>query len=130
MKVLVDTTVWIDFFRGANSEKVASLEEAIQSREDICCCGFVLAEVLQGIRNEKELVSTKRLFEGLVYLEDDRSTFELAATIYRELRRKGTTIRNSIDCLIAATVIQHGAALLENDRDYKFIDQHYPLNLL
>ncbi|HEY4246937.1 MAG TPA: PIN domain nuclease [Lacunisphaera sp.] len=130
MKVLVDTTVWIDFFRGANSEKVASLEEAIQSREDICCCGFVLAEVLQGIRNEKELVSTKRLFEGLIYLEDDRSTFELAATIYRELRRKGTTIRNSIDCLIAATVIQHGAALLENDRDYKFIDQHYPLNLL
>jgi hypothetical protein len=130
VKVLVDTTVWIDFFRGANSEKVASLEEAIQSREDICCCGFVLAEVLQGIRNEKELVSTKRLFEGLIYLEDDRSTFELAATIYRELRRKGTTIRNSIDCLIAATVIQHGAALLENDRDYKFIDQHYPLNLL
>lgn len=130
MKVLVDTTVWIDFFRGTESENVAKLEEAIRSRADICCCGFVLTEVLQGIKDEKELVSTKRLFEGLIYLEDDRSTFELAATIYRELRREGTTIRNSIDCLIAATVIQHGVAFLENDRDYKFIDQHYPLNRL
>lgn len=130
MKVLVDTTVWIDFFRGTESENVAKLEEAIRSRADICCCGFVLTEVLQGIKDEKELVSTKRLFEGLIYLEDDRSTFELAATIYRELRPKGTTIRNSIDCLIAATVIQHGVAFLENDRDYKFIDQHYPLNRL
>ena len=130
MRLLVDTTVWIDFFRGKASEKVAKLEEAIQKRDDICCCGFVLAEVLQGIRDEKELVSTKRLFEGLIYLEDDRSTFELSATIYRELRKRGTTIRNSIDCLIAATVIQHGVSFLENDRDYRFIDEHYPLSRL
>jgi predicted nucleic acid-binding protein len=128
VKVLVDTTVWIDFFRDVESEQVAKLEEAIRGRADICCCGFVLTEVLQGIRDEKELASTKRLFEGLIYLEDDRSTFELAATIYRELRRRGTTIRNSIDCLIAATVIQHGVEFLENDRDYRFIDRHYPLN--
>jgi predicted nucleic acid-binding protein len=52
----------------------------------------------------------------------------LGASIYRKLRRKGCTIRNSIDCLIAATVVQHGVALLENDHDYQFIDQHYPLN--
>ena len=128
MKILVDTTVWIDFFRGTESEKVAKLEEAIRNREDIYCCGFILTELLQGIKDEKELVSTKRLFEDLIYLEDNRSTFELAATIYRELRRRGTTIRNSIDCLISATVIQHGVSFLENDRDYKFIDQHYPLN--
>ena len=128
MKLLVDTTVWIDFFRGTESDKVEKLEVAIQNRADICVCGFILTEVLQGIKDEKELVATKQLFEGLIYLADDRSTFELAATIFRELRRKGTTIRNSIDCLIAATVIQHGVSFLENDRDYKFIDQHYPLN--
>jgi predicted nucleic acid-binding protein len=89
-----------------------------------------LAEVLQGVRTESEYVATKRQFETLVYLEDDRSTFELGATVYRELRRKGVTIRNSIDCLIAAVVIQHGVHLLENDRDYRYIDQHYPLNRL
>ena len=85
-------------------------------------------EVLQGIRDGKQLIAAKQQFENLTYLESDRSTFELGATIYRELRRHGTTIRNSMDCLISAVVIQHGVNFLENDRDYKFIDRHYPLN--
>ena len=130
MRVLVDTSVWIDFFRGVASAKVAKLEECIGQREDICCCGFILTEVLQGIRAEAEFGATKRRFDGLVYLADNRSTFELGARIYRELRRKGSTIRSPIDCLIAATVVQHGVNLLENDRDFDFIDQHYPLNRL
>ncbi len=130
MKVLVDSTVWSDFLRGRATAQTARLEQCLQNRDDLCCCGFVLAEVLQGVRTESEYVATKRQFETLVYLEDDRSNFELGATVYRELRRKGVTIRNSIDCLIAAVVIQHGVHLLENDRDYRFIDQHYPLNRL
>jgi len=130
MKVLVDSTVWIDFLRGKVTSQTETLDQCLQSRDDLCCCGFVLAEVLQGVRTESEYVATKRQFETLVYLEDDRSTFELGATVYRELRRKGVTIRNSIDCLIAAVVIQHGVHLLENDRDYRYIDQHYPLNRL
>lgn len=130
MRVLVDTSVWIDFFRGGSSAKVARLEDCIRRKEDICCCGFILTEVLQGIRDEKEFVATKRRFEGLVYLADDRSTFELGAGLYRELRRKGATIRSPIDCLIAAIAVQHGVNLLENDRDFHFIDQHFPLNRL
>ena len=130
MKVLVDTTVWIDFFNGRDTPATRRLAQCIDDRDDLCCCGFVLAEVLQGIRDGKQFTATKRQFDNLVYLEDDRSTFELGATIYRELRRAGVTIRNSIDCLIAATVIQHGVNFLENDRDYKFIDQHFPLNRL
>jgi predicted nucleic acid-binding protein len=128
VKVLVDSTVCIDFFGGRETIQTARLEECFQDGEEICYCGFVLAEVLQGIRDEKQLVSVKRQFANLVYLEDDRSTFELGATIYRELRRKGITIRNSVDCLISALVIQQGVNFLENDRDYKFIDQHFPLN--
>lgn len=130
MRVLVDTSVWIDFFRGTPSTKADRFEELIRQKEDLCCCGFILTEVLQGIRDEKEFAETKRLFEGLVYLDSNRSTFELGAGIYRELRRKGATIRSSIDCLIAATVLQHGVHLLENDRDFQAIDQHYPLNRL
>ena len=128
MRLLVDSTVFIDFFRGRETAQTSRLEQCFQNGDDICYCGFVLLEVLQGIRDEKELAVVKRQFENLIYLEDDRSTFELGATIYRELRRKGITIRNSIDCLIAAIVIQHGVNFLENDRDYKFIDEHYPLN--
>ena len=128
MRVLIDSTVLIDFFSGRETAQTGRLEQCFQNRDEICHCGFVLAEVLQGIRDEKQLVIVKRQFENLIYLEDDRSTFELGATIYRELRRKGITIRNSADCLISAVVIQHGVHFLENDRDYKFIDQHYPLN--
>jgi hypothetical protein len=128
MRLLVDSTVWIDFLNGRNTAQTEKLEQHLQNRGDLCSCGFILAEVLQDIREEKQFVATKQQFDNLIYLEDDRSTFELGATICRELRRKGVTIRNSIDCLIAATVIQHGVNFLENDRDYKFIDQHYPLN--
>jgi predicted nucleic acid-binding protein len=128
MRLLVDSTVWIDFLGGRKTAQTEKLEQCIQNRDDLCCCGFVLAEVLQGVREEKEYVATKQQFENLIYLEDDRSTFDLGATIYRELRRKGITIRNSVDCLIAATVIQHRVNFLENDLDYRFIDQHYPLN--
>jgi hypothetical protein len=130
MKVLVDTTVWIDFFNGRNDAQTQKLEQCIQNKDDLCYCGFILTEVLQGIRDEKQFVATKQHFENLIYLEDDRSTFELGASIYRDLRRAGVTIRNSIDCLIAATVIQHGVNFLERDRDYKFIDEHFPLNRL
>jgi predicted nucleic acid-binding protein len=128
MRLLVDSTVWIDFFSGRETIQTAKLEECFQNGDEICYCGFVLAEVLQGIRDEKQFVAVKQQFENLIYLEDDRTTFELGATIYRELRRKGITIRNSVDCLISAVAIQHGVNFLENDRDYKFIDQHYPLN--
>jgi|SRR5665213_221471 len=128
MKVLVDSTVCIDFFNGRETAQTARLEQCFQNHDAICCCGFVLMEVLQGVRGEKERFIVVQQFENLTYLEDDRSTFELGATIYRELRRQGMTIRNSMDCLISAVVIQHGVNFLENDRDYKFIDRHYPLN--
>lgn len=128
MKVLVDSTVFIDFFNGRETAQTTTLEQCFKNHDEICYCGFVLMEVLQGIRDGRQLTAASRQFENLTYLEDDRSTFELGATIYRELRRQGMTIRNSMDCLISAVVIQHGVNFLENDRDYKFIDRHYPLN--
>lgn len=128
MRLLVDSTVWIDFFAARKNPQTDRLKQAIRDGNQICVCGCVWLEVLQGVRLEKELVAIKGHFQNLAYLDDDQSTYELGATIYRELRRDGITIRNSIDCLIAATVIQHGVAFLEHDRDYKFIDRHFPLN--
>jgi predicted nucleic acid-binding protein len=130
MRVLVDSTVWIDFLKNKETPETEKLVELIQCREDLCVCGFILTEVLQGIREEEQYIATKQQFANLVYLDDDKSTFELGATIYRNLRKQGITIRNSIDCLIAAIVVQHDVSLLEHDRDYPFIAAHYPLNLL
>ncbi len=66
MRLLVDSTVWVDFFRGKETAQTEKLGQCIRDREDICCCGFVLAEVLQGIREEKEYVTVKRHFENLI----------------------------------------------------------------
>ena len=86
VRVLVDSTVWIDFLRGTSGPAVQRLELLIDDGEDICICGFVLTEVLQGIRDEKQHLATKAQFENLIYLGNDRSTFELAANIFRDLR--------------------------------------------
>jgi predicted nucleic acid-binding protein len=128
MRVLVDSTVWIDFLNARPSEQTQKLKTCIRNYDTICLCGFVWIEVLQGVRDGRELYFAKQQFKNLTYLEEDRSTFELGATIYRELRQQGLTIRNSMDCLISAVVLQHGVNFLENDRDYKFIDRHFPLN--
>lgn len=68
MMVLVDTTVWIDFFAARSSSHVASLENLIRNREDICICGIILTEVLQGIRKDSELKKTRGLFNNLLFL--------------------------------------------------------------
>jgi hypothetical protein len=128
--VLVDSTVWIDFLRGTSTSQTEALVRLIENRMDLCICGFVLTEVLQGIRNERQFAATREQLERLVYLDSDKSTFELGATIFRSLSQRGITVRNSIDCLIAATVVQHNVALLEDDRDFVFIDKHYPLHLI
>jgi predicted nucleic acid-binding protein len=95
MMVLIDTTVWIDFFAGRQLPHVAALERLIIDREDICICGIVLTEVLQGIRQKSEFRKTKELFNSMIFLPMPYSVFWGAAEIYRNLLRKGITIRNS-----------------------------------
>ena len=99
MMVLIDTTVWIDFFAGRQLPHVAVLESLIKKREDICICGIILTEVLQGIRDINEFRKTQELFNFMIFLPMPYSVFLGAAKIYRNLRRKGITIRNSVDCM-------------------------------
>ena len=127
---LVDTTVWIDIFSGRNTAQVAMLESLIEKREDICLCGVILTEVLQGIRNDKEYKKTKSVLSDLIFFPMTYETFLLAANIYRTLRVKGVTIRNSVDCMIAAVCIENNVRLLHNDRDFDLIAQHFDLSFV
>lgn len=119
--MLVDTSVWIDFFAARSTAQVAVLESSIDQKEDLYLCGVVLTEVLQGIRDDKQYKQTESALSNLIYLPMDQSTFLLAANIYRTLRSRGITIRNSVDCMIAAVCIEHKADLLHNDRDFDHI---------
>ncbi len=127
--VLVDTTVWVDLFSGLTTPQVIVLESLILKREDICLCGVILTEVLQGIRDDKEHAKTQAIFSNLLYLPMIRETFLLAAHIYRSLRARGITIRNSIDCMIAAVCIENKVALLHHDRDFDSISKHFDLKI-
>lgn len=128
--ILVDTTVWIDFFAGREDSHVLRLEKSLQEGETLCLTGVILAEVLQGIRHEREFRKTKNYFESLLYLNLERETFLRSAQIYRSLRKKGVTIRKSVDCLIAASAIENKIPLLHNDRDFDPIAKHCGLKVV
>ena len=128
--VLVDTTVWIDFFGGADRPHAAALEDLIAGDEDICVCGVILAETLQGIRKDSDYRKTRDYFSHLILLPMSEATFLRAADIYRNLRRKGITIRKPVDCMIASTAIEHNLPLLHNDRDFDRIALHSKLRIL
>ena len=130
MMVLIDTTVWVDFFAGRQLPHVAALERLIKGREDICICSIILTEVLQGIREKNEFRKTKKLFNTMIFLPMPYSVFLGAAEIYRTLRRKGITIRNSIDCMIGSVAIENDIILLHNDRDYIPIERHLGLKVM
>jgi predicted nucleic acid-binding protein len=122
MGILVDTSIWIDFFNGENSKGVVKLESAIEARIDICTCGVIVMEVLQGIRDDSKFKLVKEQLDGLVNLEITPSDYLLAANIYRKARVKGFTIRKSIDCIIASVAISNKVSLLHNDKDFDVIE--------
>lgn len=130
MMVIVDTTVWIDFFSGNSQKHVKILENLIAEREDICICGIILTEILQGVREDTAYKKTKQLLGNLMFLPMQYSSFILSADIYRKLRRKGITIRKTMDCMIAAVAIEHDIPLVHNDKDFIPIEKHCGLKVL
>jgi len=127
--VLVDTTVWIDFFADRPEPHVAMLQDRIESDDDLCLCGVIVAEVLQGILSDADYRRTKEYLEDLLLLPMLPATFVRAAEIYRSLRKKGITIRKPVDCMIASVAIDQEAPLLHNDRDFDRIAEHTKLEM-
>ena len=128
--VLIDTTVWIDFFAGKSTPQVSVLELLLSEGKDVCTCGIVLAEVLQGLRDDRTYRKIKSYFGNLIYLQMNQNAFVKSADMYRSLRKKGITIRKSLDCMIAAVAISHHVQLLHNDRDFDPIEKQCGLNVV
>lgn len=130
MMLLVDSTVWIDFFRGRATAQVDYLTRTLEKEEDICICGPILTEVLQGIIDENQFKKTGEFFGHLIFLPLTEYNFILSAEIYRKARSHGHIIRKTIDCIIAACAIAHNIPLLHNDEDFKKIEQYSKLHCL
>jgi len=116
--VIIDTTVWIDYLRGEQNAEVQWLY-AEQSRQRLGLIDIILCEVLQGISEER---SFERVLAELVRYEifaSGGTDYAVAAARnFRALRRRGRTVRKTVDCLIATFCVREGHSLLHRDRDF------------
>ena len=128
--MLVDTSVWIDYFNGRMTPETDLLHLAIQSHQ-VYVGDLVLTEVLQGFRLDKEYDNAREALGSLPVLTlVGPENAILAARNYRLLRKKGITIRSTIDCLIATYCITNEVPLLHSDRDFSLFEQHLGLTIL
>ena len=128
--VIVDTTVWIDYLRGARNAETDWLDHELV-RQRLALTDIIFCEVLQGLSDDEaakeveELLLRFELFEtGGVDLARE------AARNYRTLRRRGRTVRKTIDCLIATFCIREGHSLLHRDRDFDTFEKLLELSVM
>ncbi|MBZ4687448.1 MAG: hypothetical protein PWQ96_1415 [Clostridia bacterium] len=121
--VLVDTSVLISFFKGIKNEQVKKLEEIITKGIPFGINNYIYQELIQGTKTKKEFdllkdyLSTQRFYG----LKNGLRSYENAALLYFNCRKKGITIRSTIDLLIAQTAIENNLYLLHDDRDFSYI---------
>jgi predicted nucleic acid-binding protein len=117
--IVVDTTVWIDFLEARGTPFDRHLAELIEKGASLSLVDIIFTEVLQGIRDDDVFHRTRAGLRAHPILRPrGLETFESAANLYRMARRRGLTIRRSVDCLIAATCLEAGAEIYHNDRDF------------
>jgi predicted nucleic acid-binding protein len=128
--IVVDTSVWIDVFRGAESPVVSRCIELIEDGAPIALTDVILTEILQGVQSEREARLVERHMRAFPILRlESLDDFSLAAQLYRRARRAGVTIGKTIDCLIAAPCIRTGASLFHADADFDRLATCTPLKV-
>ncbi|MCX6053556.1 MAG: PIN domain nuclease [Chloroflexi bacterium] len=128
--LVVDTTVWVDYFNGQINPETDYLDRAI-SEELILMGDLILAETLQGFREDQDIklaqVALSKFEQtGMVNLQLALQS----AQNYRTLRKKGVTIRKTIDCLIATFCVSENHTLLHRDSDFDGFEKHLGLNVV
>ena len=125
--VLVDSSVWVDYFNGQQTKATDHLD-GLLSTEPVAIGDLILAEVLQGFRKNADYNSAKRLLTSLtVYELLGLERAVLAADHYRALRKKGIPVRKTSDVVIATFCIQQAVPLLFSDKDFEPFVAHLGL---
>jgi predicted nucleic acid-binding protein len=118
--LLIDTSVWITVFRDRTGQVRQQLETLIDDRE-VLLTRFTQLELLQGSLDEKEWNLLSTYLDTQDYIEPTSNSWQAAARIYYDLRRKGLTVRSPIDCCIAQAALENNLLLIHNDRDFETI---------
>ena len=116
--ILVDSSVWIDYFNGVDNEQTDRLNEMLGIKP-VAAGDLILTEVLQGFRVGKDYVTAKSLFEELIIFDLVGKDMAIkSAENFRTLRKKGITIRKPVDVIIASFCIEKDLPLLFSDGDF------------
>ncbi|MEN9481179.1 MAG: hypothetical protein RLZZ298_2574 [Pseudomonadota bacterium] len=125
--ILVDSSVWIDYFRGIPTPQTDRLD-ALLPTELLLMGDLILAEVLQGFSSERDFNQAKALLMALPISTLAGADIALqAARNFRQLRALGVTVRKTIDTVIATHCIENGISLLYSDRDFDPFVEHLGL---
>ena len=130
--VLVDTSVWVDFFNAKTTSPVSEvLQKLIENNDAVYICPVIYQEILQGIRNDDTFEEIKNILQDFNMLKFKiMNVTDTAIEIYRKLRKAGITIRKSNDCLIASYAILGDLYLLHKDRDFELMTNEIKLKIL
>ena len=125
--IVVDSSVWIDFFNGVSTPQVERLD-ALLGTTPVAIGDLILVEVLQGFRCDRDLATARQLFRSipLLTMHGSQNAYK-AAENYRSLRQRGITVRKTIDGIIATACIQANLPLLFSDRDFLPYVEHLGL---
>lgn len=122
--VLVDTSIIIDFINNNSHKEIIT---NLLSKKEFSTTEIIIMEVLQGIKNDKTYEKIKSFLESLPLIELNYEDYLRAANIYRSCRKQGTTIRKSIDCIIAAVAMNNNLQMFANNSDFEKIRKHFEL---
>jgi predicted nucleic acid-binding protein len=128
--ILVDSSVWIDFFRNKPTAQAEWLDRNL-GVEGLVVGDLILTEVLQGFTDVRGFNEAKRLLGNLEKVEV--AGFDVAieaARNYRKLRTLGVTVRGTVDVLIATRCLTSGLRLLHDDRDFDVFEKHLALRVV
>lgn len=127
--ILVDSSVWIDFFRGTSTPQVELLDRLF-ALERIAVGDLIMTEVLQGFQSERAFRQAQRALGRFEFVELGGAGIALqAAKNFRTLRALGITVRKTIDTVIATKCIEAGYSLLHADRDFEPFSAHLGLRV-
>ncbi|MBZ0107307.1 MAG: PIN domain nuclease [Candidatus Scalindua rubra] len=128
--IVVDSSVWIDYFNGNMTPKTDWLDAAL-GNESILIGDLILTEVLQGFQSDKDFQKAKSLLLSFHVVEMLGQEVALkSASNYRYLRKKGVTIRKTIDVIIGTFCIHNVFSLLHDDRDFTPLEKHLNLRVV
>ena len=116
--ILVDTSVWIDYFNGQKNRHTNKLDDLLSS-QPVVIGDIILAEILQGFRKDADYHKAKEYFDSLACLTISNKNIAIkSAENFRYLRKRGITIRKTTDMLIGTFCIENNIPLLHNDKDF------------